>query len=528
MALERTRYRFGPLERRGLIAGWRGGQIASVAGGLVVAVLVLRSRPSVASVAVALVAVVGGVALACWPVAGRTGEEWMPTVVRWGSSGFSSARHHRSSTPAAGRCVGPDGVPCVAAGTRVRTARPGGGAPCAVVNVRSARRSALGGLSILSARGEPGAAATGVVHDPRTRTYTAAVAVRGHSFALLGPEDKERRVGGWATVLAAFARERSAVHRIQWIASVLPDDGQAVRGYLDGRAVLPDGSAARRSYAALLAGAGARTCRHEVMVAVQVCAGGVSSRAVRAAGGGDAGACAVLLREVAALRRQLSDADVVVERTLGPRALVSVMRRTGESGPLAADPIPGEHEDATAAGGVSRPCAAGWPWPMATEVEWGCVRTDATWHATYWIAEWPRVDVGPDFLGPLLLGPVRRSVSVVMEPLSPSRAVRQVEQARTADLADSELRRRGGFLVTARRSREEELVTRREEELADGHASFRFSGYITVTAPSRELLDGACEETEQAAGQCRLELRRLFGEQERAFTCTLPLCRGLS
>jgi len=528
VALERTRYRFGPLERRGLIAGWRGGQIGAVAGGLVVAVLVLRSRPSAASVAVALVAVIGGVALACWPVAGRTGEEWLPTVVRWGLSGLTGARRHHSSAPAAGRCVGPGGAPCVAPGALSGAARTRGSAPCAVLDVRSARRGVLGGLSILSARGEPGAAATGVVHDPRTRTYTAAVAVRSHSFALLGPEDKERRVAGWASVLASFARERSSVHRIQWIASALPDDGQAVRGYVDRRAVLPDASAARRSYTALLAGAGASTCRHEVMIAVQVSAGGTSSRAVRASGGGDIGACAILLREVSALRRRLSDAEVVVERTLGPSALVSVVRRASEPGPLAADPIPKDHHDAATAGGVFRSCAAGWPWPMATEVEWGCLRTDAAWHATYWIAEWPRVDVGPDFLGPLLLGPIRRSVSVVMEPLSPSRAVRQVEQARTADLADSELRRRGGFLATARRSREEELVTRREEELADGHASLRFSGYITVTAPSRELLDGACGETEQAAGQCRLELRRLFGEQERAFTCTLPLCRGLS
>ena len=128
----------------------------------------------------------------------------------------------------------------------------------------------------------------------------------------------------------------------------------------------------------------------------------------------------------------------------------------------------------------------------------------------------------------MLLGSVRRSVSVVMEPVSPSRAVRQVEQARTADLADSELRRRGGFLATARRAREEALVNRREEELADGHASFRFSGYVTVTAPTRDLLESACEETEQAAGQCRLELRRLYGEQAQGFTCTLPLGRGLS
>ncbi|MGH9110256.1 MAG: SCO6880 family protein, partial [Acidimicrobiales bacterium] len=174
------------------------------------------------------------------------------------------------------------------------------------------------------------------------------------------------------------------------------------------------------------------------------------------------------------------------------------------------------------------PCAVAWPWPMAVETEWSCLRTDGTWHATYWVAEWPRVDVGPDFLGPLLLGSTRRTVSVVMEPLSPVRAVRQAEQARTADLADAELRRRGGFLSTARRAKEAELAGRREEELADGHASVRFSGYVTVTAPDRQLLAAACEATEQAAGQCRLELRRLYGDQERAFAYSLPLARGLS
>ena len=42
---------------------------------------------------------------------------------------------------------------------------------------------------------------------------------------------------------------------------------------------------------------------------------------------------------------------------------------------------------------------------MAVEVGWSRVRTDATWHATYWIAEWPRVDVGPDFLGPAAARP---------------------------------------------------------------------------------------------------------------------------
>jgi hypothetical protein len=165
---------------------------------------------------------------------------------------------------------------------------------------------------------------------------------------------------------------------------------------------------------------------------------------------------------------------------------------------------------------------------MALEAHWDAVHTDATWHATYWIAEWPRVEVTPDFLGPLLFSPLRRTITLTMEPVSPGRAARQVAQARTADIADGELRRRNGFLVTARQTREKESVEERDTELADGHAQYRFSGYVSVTAETRPALRAACAAVEQAAGQARVDLRLLYGEQDVAFTCSLPLGRGLS
>jgi hypothetical protein len=135
--------------------------------------------------------------------------------------------------------------------------------------------------------------------------------------------------------------------------------------------------------------------------------------------------------------------------------------------------------------------------------------------------------VRSDFLAPLLLGPARATLSVVMEPLGPDKAVRKVEASRTADLADAELRRRGGFVSTARHARESEVLARREAELAEGHASFRYAGYVTVSAPGEEELVTACDAVQHAAGQSRLALRRLYGDQAAAYTCTLPLCRGL-
>ncbi|HEY3941290.1 MAG TPA: SCO6880 family protein [Acidimicrobiales bacterium] len=555
---EPSRYRFGPLDRRGLIAGWRGGQIVTVVLGVAIAIVALRSRPTVASVAIAVVSVIGSVALATWPVAGRTGEEWLPTVTRFAAGALDGSHRRLSPLPGAGRVMGAGSAP---PGRRGRAARSGidlRGAPTRVPPTRvpptrgaitwgpfargAATRGPFAGLDLLEVAGAEGAADIGIVHDARARTYTAVVAVRGHSFALLGPADKEHRVGGWASVLASCSRERAAIHRVQWLASSTPDDGGGARSYLAERAAVGTGHPARRAYAELLTDLGPGSSRHDTHVVVQ-------TRAPRRSGPRGATstqeACAVLVRELGSLCRRLEEIDLVVDGPLGPEALGALVRRSGQAngsrvngaGDAAAHAsraIPEPTRDgptsslapATERGPWSGPGRC--PWPLSIQSSWDRVRTDATWSATYWIAEWPRVEVGPDFLAPLLLGGARRTVAVVMEPLSPSRATRQVEQARTADVADAELRRRGGFVSTARRQREAAVVRRREVELADGHASFRFSGYVTVTAPTESSLVAACDATEQAAAQSYLELRRLFGDQERSFTYTLPLARGLS
>ena len=81
--------------------------------------------------------------------------------------------------------------------------------------------------------------------------------------------------------------------------------------------------------------------------------------------------------------------------------------------------------------------------------------------------------------------------------------------------------------AAAGRRRMADATTRREEELADGHAAVRFAGYVTVSARSFDELEHHCSEVEHAAQMARLELLRLYAQQEQGFTYTLPLCRGL-
>jgi hypothetical protein len=453
VAGEGTRYRFGPRERGGALAGWRAGQIVTVALGLLAGVLVLRAQTDALGVGLAMVILVACVACATWPVSGRSGDQWLPVVVRWGA-----------------RRVGPAG-------------RRG--------------MDPLGGLRLLSA----GWQEMGVVHDRRGRSLTAALSVRGQSFALLGPDDQDRRVAGWSSVLAGLAREGSPVRRVQWLAASFPDQGRAVRDYLSSEAAAEPASACLASYDALLSDMDADASTHDVVLTVQV-------RVTKSVEVG----CEVLQRELSSLIRLLVDADILVDRVMTADDIAASLLRTYE-------PSHGASDGAAATAD---------PWPMAMQEEWASVRVDALVHATFWVAEWPRTEVRSDFLAPLLLGTARSTLSLVMEPLGPEKAVRKVEASRTADLADRELRRRSGFVSTARHSRESEVLARREAELADGHASFRYSGFVTVSAPTEADLVTACEAVQHAAGQSRLLLRRLYGDQAGAYTYTLPLARGLA
>jgi hypothetical protein len=339
--------------------------------------------------------------------------------------------------------------------------------------------------------------AFGALHDARAGTWTAVLSLGSESFALLGEEDRARKIAAWSGVLAAVSGASSGLHRLQWVERTMPDRGEALRRHVErlgaGAAAPPGVVAARRSYEDLLEHEGTGVLRHELFLACTV----------RASAPGPE----LLAEEVARLDRRCRDAAIPVDGVLSRAGLASLVRRGFDELPSSSP--------------------ASWPWPVAAEVSWSAVRTDGTWHATYWVAEWPRSDVSSDFLLPLLVGcEERRSVSVVMAAVPPQRAMRAAEHARTSTTADAELRRRHGFATSARRSREHEAVARREGELAEGHAAYRFSGYVTVTVTAPEQLEAACARVEQAAALARVELRRLYGAQGEALTFTLPAGRG--
>ena len=500
---ELRRYRFGPLERRGLIGSLRPVQVFVVAASLAGAVVLMRSLSGGSGVFSGFVLVLVAAGFCFWPIAGRSAEEWLPIATRHGRRRATGRNRYRSSSPQCGARVGD------------------GGRPEPVV----ALPEPAAGLELLAAplRGET----VGVIKDRRARSYTAVLAVRVTSFGLLDRAEQEARQAGWGGVLASLAREGSPVTRVQWVERTVPADGDEIGRYLGNawdRGAVPLDSLPMQSYLDLVGAAPAATKDHELFVCLQIDSKRAWRQIKRAGGksGADAGACAVLLRELEALGERLAAADVHVVGALRPGMLASAIR-------IAFDPW--------SRPGLARLAAIdrdrdgideGAAWPVASDTTWSTYRTDGALHATYWVASWPRTDVGAAFLSPLLLhAQMVRSIAVTLEPISPLRAIREVEAARTSDLADQELRGRMGFVETARRRRMAEATARREEELADGHAAVRFSGYVTVSARSDDELEHHCAEVEHAAQMARLELIRLYGQQDEAFTYTLPLCRGL-
>ena len=167
---------------------------------------------------------------------------------------------------------------------------------------------------------------------------------------------------------------------------------------------------------------------------------------------------------------------------------------------------------------------------MAVAESWDRLRSDSAHHAVYWIAEWPRADVDASFLQPLILMPgARRTLSITAEPLPVTRALREIRRAKVEHAADTAQRARLGQVHDEAAAVEADDVARRERELADGHVDLRFTGLLTVSAPTEPELAQACGRLEQAAAQAQCDLRRLHGQQAQAFTAAaLPLTRGLA
>jgi hypothetical protein len=503
---EPTRYHFGPLERRGLILGLSTGQVATLGGAGLLSVIELRALPPAAAAAGAVLILLSAVAATFWPVAGRPLQAWLPLLLAYALRRLRGGHRFVSEAHLQGHLV---------------VVRENGSALEALPPEE--RPESVRGLRILEAQAGEEQTPVGVIKDPRRHTYIGVLRVRGRSFNLLDEAGQAAAVRGWASILAGYAVRSSPITRLQWIERTLPDDGQAIARHFRERAAADAPEAALRVYSRAIAEARDVGSQHECLLALRVDARR-SWRQVRQAGGGnlDRGACALLLRELASLAESLEAVGVTAETVLSPRALAEVIRSAYE--PDARPNLRVIHGTEAESGPHPRNA-----WPEATLERLSNFQAGKrALHATYHVREWPRIEVGPGFLAPLMLDArAQRTISMTLEPIPAARAERELRRAQASDASDDTLRQKGGWLTSFRQLREQQNVQRAEQELADGHASYRFTAYVTVSAADIDELEAACAEVEQAASRSHLELERLLAQQELAFTYTLPLCDGL-
>ncbi len=498
MSDKRLTYRFGPLERRGILGPVRAGQAVTLGVGAVLAIAVLDTLPTAAGALVATVVFGSLVVVAVAPIGRRTVEEWAPIAVAFGGRRLLGQARFRSSAPTRGMLA---------------PSRPGRGAS----RVRSPEPEAPGplrGLKIIDT--EYRDRAIGALSEHGGRRLTAVLACRVVAFSLLDAEAQERRLARWGLVLAGTAG--SPVRRIQWVERAAPAQGDELARWLQAErdpAVPLRGTAMIESYLELIDTTTRVTQEHEILIAVQV-----DARLVRERG---AGAMAgILVEHTERVAQGLEAAEVTVLGALSGEQLARTLR-------TAFDPFGRAELAALEAADPQRKglaeCNA---WPLGADESWDHYGSDGAVHATYWIGGWPRVDVSPMFMDALLgRSSAVRTVSVTFEPIATERSTREVEAAITRDRADHSLRSRFGQSETARQRQAQDATVRREAELASGHGEVRLAGFVTVSGRDPDDLRRACSEVHDHAARARLELHRMYGQQADSFTFTLPLCRGL-
>jgi hypothetical protein len=436
-------------------------------------------------------------------VAGRTLDEWIPTVLSFNALKLSHKTTFLSAAFAPARGIEPPrlDLPGVLAPLRILTVKSGAGHDIAIL------------------------------HYPHARTYTAIASVNSPGLSLLDPDRAEAIVHAWGQVLAALCTEDHPIARIQLVSRTVPQTAGALRrwhtDHLDPAAPL----ASVIANETLLAAAVPATCRRRTWLAVTLDAKRTAT-ATRAADGETAAACRVLEKHVRALRPLLAGAGITIAHLLDVAELAEVIR-TGFD-PHVADALDQRRAqaDAQTARGEQPmvpagldPALAG---PAAAQASWSYYRHDGAVSVTYVVHAWPISPVYATALAALLADAThRRSFSFLIEPLGPRAAQKAVMVERTKREVGIRLRARTGQAVSATEQVAMDRATAQDAEHAHGSGLAQFTGYLTVTVDDEEHLPDACAQAEADAALVGIELRRMYGAQDTGFAMTLPVGLGL-
>ncbi|EGX58835.1 lipoprotein [Streptomyces zinciresistens K42] len=476
--------KFPHRSRRGILLGLSLPQLLLVSATLAVLLLTMISTGLLGAVALAPLWAASG-ALVAIRRHGRSLIDWAPIVTRYA---------HRRRT-----------------GQTLWLARP-------VTRPRQDGILHLPGTTASLKVVTPGDSANGAaaVHDPHQQTLTAIARVSSRAFALLDPATQNHNVLSWGRALAGVART-GQIATVQVLERTVPDSGDTLTRHWTHHGQ-PQTPVAGQIYSELVASAGPAAAPHETYLAISLDLK-AARRLISQAGGGLPGAFTVMEQTTASIAQAARNAGLQVTGWLTAREIAAVIRTAYDPAALAALQQWSETGRAEA-----DPAAAG---PVVQVEEYDRLATDSARHATYWVENWPRTEMGAGFLhGIMFTAGVRRSLSLIYVPQALESALRDVQRRKAAIIADANERSRRGQVDSEEDSVEYADVKQRERQLIAGHADVALTGLVTVTADTDALLDAACAQIETHAVTSGVDLRRLNYQQPDAFTLSaLPLAR---
>ena len=342
----RLTYRFGPLERRGILGPLRASQAAALGVGVVLAIAVVDQAPSPPGALAAMVLLAASAGLAFAPLASRSPVEWLPVVTLFAVRRVRRRRRvFRSPVPTRGMSADRRSE-ADSLGLRA----PAPGPPPALHGARIVeigyRERPLGALS------------------ERGRLLTAVLACRVVAFSLLDPEAQERRLARWGLVLASAGG--AAMRRIQWVERSAPAQGDELVRWLAAErdpTVPLRGTPMIESYLELIGTTTRAAQEHEILLAVQVDARRVRDRHP------DAPARA-LVEEAERVAMGLEAAEVTVLGALSPGALARALRTAFD--PFCRAELAALETADPTRDGLAEENA----WPLGAEESWDHFRSD--------------------------------------------------------------------------------------------------------------------------------------------------------
>jgi len=387
----------------------------------------------------------------------------------------------------------------------------------------------LGGLAFHTATVD--ALPVGIAHNPGARQWTATARLVHPGLSLGDEASANSGVELWGAFLAQQGVEDGPWSRLSVLIRSVPDDGTEL-AYWTARNVRPDAPAGPLATVhELLASTATASVRHEAFLTVAMNERTVR-KAVRIAGGPQAiSGAQVVAAELSGLREHLVGAGFTDVTWLDAPALAEVIR-------VGFDPAEQALlEDLRLSGadpgydGLAVGVPAVLAGPVAAVSSRGAYCHDSATSVTLQVLP-SRRPVTAGVLRPLLrVGRrpgERRSLTIVYEPLSPSRAEKATSDAITRKDVAIETPRSKGFRPRRRLVREREEIKIREDALVSGHAMLRFRILLTVTVPHQASVEASVQGAQGDARNAHLQLRRLWFAQDSAFyAAALPLALGL-